>query len=213
MVGMTIQPIIILRDKAHPGTHLDTIAAAAAAAVAAYELDLTSGTDMAGWDAWMEDFYGKSVRRADPGAFTRLTAGHPGVIRVGEAAAAAYSPVDPDQMPPAMARLQVSGTEMPRSFWTMPAGPAPTVILNGSLSMSTGKAAAQAAHALMAWYLAVAAGRRQAWSDSGRGVRIVEASGGRFNEMMEAAMPETIIEDQGRTEIAPGSVTAYVRGF
>lgn len=209
---MTVQQIVLLHDKANPATHLDSIAAAAAASVRAYEISLASGGNMAAWQAWMDDFHAKSVRRAKPSVFAGLTESHAGVMRAGLAAAAAFDPEDPAALSPAVARLQVSGTQMPRTHATLPSGPGPTIMINGALGMSTGKAAAQAAHSLMDWYLALSPERRAAWAGAGYGVRVLEASGHRFAEKLATAVPHTVVEDQGRTEIEPGSLTAYVRG-
>jgi hypothetical protein len=64
-------------------------------------------------------------------------------------------PATYEQMPKAIKRLQVSGTDLrdaPRHGPGSAAG-TPVIVLNGELGMSTGKSAAQVARVLFAWQL------------------------------------------------------------
>ena len=111
------------------------------------------------------------------------------------------------ELPKLLAKLQVSGTQLPAGA---PLPPQPlTIVLNASLEMSTGKAAAQAAHALLAWVLESKVATVSAWAGAGFPVGIVELPAKEFRKgARKAAGP--VIQDAGRTEIEPGSTTAYV---
>ena len=218
-----VQTILLRRDPADPASHLDSIAAAATAAVLAYLYDLEAGWGMENWNNWYRDSQAKTTRRAKPSVFERLSAEAVSESWVGSAAAAAFSPVPPADVPSAVSRLQVSGTEMPRTAATGPAGACGAIIvLNGSLGMSTGKSCAQAAHALLEWVRngarrefgkPVISGRIKQWAKDGYGVRIHEADAEDFIRLQGGRTPHSLIHDHGHTEIAPGTATAFVLGF
>ena len=75
--------------------------------------------------------------------------------------------------------------------------------------MSTGKSAAQAAHALFAWVLESKPAVVEAWVAGGfpLGVAVLPAKEFRKGARKSAG---PVIQDAGRTEIEPGSTTAYV---
>ncbi|MDQ0278153.1 peptidyl-tRNA hydrolase [Arthrobacter silviterrae] len=200
-----VQPIILLVDRVDPAGQDAGIAAAALASVRAYLL----GPDNPDWRAWAEGAFAKSVRRADAKMFAKVLAAFPdhALAEVGAARAAGLPPMPADTMPKLLAKLQVSGTRLPDGE---PLPPQPlTIVLNGSLDMSTGKAAAQAAHALFAWLLDAGQPAVAAWADAGFPVGIVHAGAREFRKgARRAAGP--VIQDAGRTEIEPGSTTAYV---
>jgi peptidyl-tRNA hydrolase len=76
--------------------------------------------------------------------------------------------------------------------------------------MSTGKAAAQAAHALFAWFLSLGLLERTAWYDAGCPFTVSFASQDVF-DASAAEVPEKLrIVDAGLTEIDPNTATAYV---
>ncbi|MBW4096435.1 MAG: hypothetical protein HIU81_14255 [Acidobacteria bacterium] len=123
----------------------------------------------------------------------------------GLVTALAFAPVRYSDMPSDLRRLQVSGTCLPSVPQPVIPG-APTVVLNGTLGMTTGKAAAQAAHAVMDWMINVLdANQQDAWmNDPLLNVRFDND----FTYPDDAAGP--LIIDNGHTEIAPCSPTAYV---
>lgn len=214
-----VQPIVLLVDKTDPAAHADAIRAAAAASVAAYSHDLATGADLAPWDLWLSGPFTKSVRRADAKTFAKLADTYSGLAHhaaVGKARALAFRPSAYENLPKAVIRLQVSGTELPErgsdaisiaTQWNIP-----VLILNGGLGMSTGKAAAQAAHALFAWYLLLDAELRSVWEGTGRQFHLHVASSEEFAVLSAGVTDELLIEDAGRTEIEPGTATAFVAG-
>ena len=203
----TVQPIVLLVDKEDPAAHLDAVAAAAAASVSAY----ARRTGDEAWDNWVYGRFTKSVRRAGPKMFEKMAASAPsGTVVVGRAKAVAFEPVSYEEMPRKLRALQVSGTQLPDGEPAPRAPGAPLIVVNADLEMSTGKAGAQAAHALMAWYLALSAEQRTAWYDGGgrAGVRLAE--GAEFEALAKVPGAGPLIVDAGMTEIAPDTATAFV---
>jgi peptidyl-tRNA hydrolase len=203
--GELVQPIILLVDKEDPASHAEGIAAAALASVTAFLGDLGNPD----WRDWASGAFAKTVRRADPKAFAKVLAAHPAhaVAEVGKARAAGLAPLPADALPKPLAKLQVSGTQLPPGG-ALPDAPV-AVVLNASLGMSTGKAAAQAAHALFAWLLEADGQRLRAWREAGRPLAVRELSERDFLAGVRGAAGP-LIQDAGRTEIEPGTATAYV---
>ncbi|WIE81164.1 peptidyl-tRNA hydrolase [Curtobacterium sp. MCSS17_016] len=198
--GEHVQVIVLLVDRDFPADDRDGIAAAATASAASYR----ASVDDPVWDVWLGEAMAKSVRRADAKTFRKVQEQVPGstLVMVGDAAAVAFPPMPNNALPKTLSRLQVSGTTLPRHD-AAPVSAAGTVdvLLNADLDMSTGKAAAQAAHAFLLW-------SASALDDVTATPRI------RFVPADEVAVAATehgdaaVIEDAGRTEIAPGSLTA-----
>ncbi|PYI68205.1 hypothetical protein CVV68_07750 [Arthrobacter livingstonensis] len=200
-----VQPIILLVDRVQPAGADQGIAAAALASVQAFMRDPENPS----WQLWASGAFAKSVRRADAKMFAKVLAAFPDHVlaTVGTASAAGLPPLPADGLPKLLTKLQVSGTQLPDGG-ALPGQPL-TVVLNDSLRMSTGKAAAQAAHALFAWLLDAGPHAVDAWAAAGFPVGIVHASGRDFRKGARKASGP-VIQDAGRTEIEPGSTTAYV---
>lgn len=200
-----IQPIILLVDREEPAGEQHGIAAAALASVQAFLGD----PENPDWREWASGHFGKTVRRADAKMFAKVLAAFPDHVlaTAGEASAVGLPPMPAAELPKLLAKLQVSGTQLP------PGEPLPpqslSIVLNASLEMSTGKAAAQAAHALFAWLLEAKPAVAEAWAADGFPLGILELPAKEFRKgARKSAGP--VIQDAGRTEIEPGSTTAYV---
>lgn len=202
----TVQPILLRVDKEDPAAHRDAVAAAAVACVLAF----THRNSDDAWLDWVRGRFTKTVRRAGPKPFAKLTAGAPsGTVVIGKAEAAAFEPQRYADMPRALRSLQVSGTQLPAAE-PAPAQPgAPLIVLNEDLAMSTGKAAAQAAHALLAWYLELAPEQAAGFAECPAAL-VAELPGERFRELARHPGNGPLIVDAGLTEIDPGSSTAFV---
>ena len=202
-----VQPIVILVDKSDPAAHGDAVAAAAVASVRAY----AAAPDSEAWENWLYGRFTKTVRRANPSAFERLAGeAQSGPVTVGRAKAAAFEPVRYEDMPKQLAKLQVSGTQLPEDEPAPRAEGAPLVVLNADLQMSTGKAAAQAAHALLSWYLQLPSGAQQDWAAAGWPAAVRFTTGTRFRELAAHPGAGPLIVDAGMTEIEPDTATAFV---
>ncbi|MBF4993468.1 hypothetical protein ITX31_04985 [Arthrobacter gandavensis] len=202
----TVQPILLRVDKEDPAAHTDAVAAAAVACVLAF----ARRTSDESWADWVAGRFTKTVRRAGPRPFAMLTADAPsGTVVIGKAEAAAFEPQRYEDMPRVLRSLQVSGTQLPAGN-PAPAQPgSPLIVLNRDLEMSTGKAAAQAAHALLAWYLELGPEEAAAFA-ANPDAAAAEVPAARFRELSSGPGAGPLIVDAGLTEIDPGSATAFV---
>jgi peptidyl-tRNA hydrolase len=207
-----VQPIVLLIDKDAPPAHLDAVKAAASASVDAIAEDCLGtphGDRPEVWRQWLSGPFTKTVRRANPKQWAKLPA-PTGEAACGTARAVAYRPASYDSLDKAISRLQVSGTDLSPAAVESPLRQSPVLLINASLGMTTGKAAAQAAHALMAYWLKLERDNDRAWAAAGSPFSIIEVDAGRFAAAADSAVKGTLIRDNGLTEIAPGSATAMV---
>lgn len=205
-----VQVMVLLVDRDRPAPESDGIAAVALASVLAYAAD-PSHPD---WQRWLSGPVTKSVRRADAKTYAKTAQAHPEAIEAtqGRGRALALPPLPMDGLPKTLARLQVSGTQLSAGAAEPAADGLPMIVLNQDLGMSTGKAAAQAAHALFAWVLELELEpqRGAAWLRAGPQVGI--SWRGEAELLAGTVLPGAgpLIRDAGHTEIAPESATAYV---
>ena len=210
-----------------PSTHFDTIAAAAlASGVSLAHADLTNEN----WATWLSGSFTKSVRRVKrPVELERIRLlGFPRAeVTVNDAVALAFVPAPYASSPREISRLQVSGLDLAHAAaisagrFRKPGTFTPHIEINADVSMSTGKTAAQVAHALGAWLLAQPVSVRLAWA-SNPGLVIDQVSfadgaqsgtaAGTAQSAAQSAADDSIITivDHGLTEIAPGTATVRV---
>ena len=184
---------------------------------------LRIGPDLPEWEEWLAGSFTKTVRRARLAEYGKAKALGPlAEVRRGEASALAFAPAPADSLLKPIARLQVSGTELPRLGWPEDEGATchTFVALNADLGMSTGKAAAQAAHAMWAVWLQLGELDRAAWLDEGLAARFESVAGDNLalgkvtGAVLDAFSAElgvkayAAVHDNGRTEVGPGSLTA-----
>lgn len=194
-----------------PGTHFETVGAVAiAAAVAAGE----QRSHAEAWQSWLGASFTKSVRRVRRPADIAELSDDPMLAAVhacGSARAFAFVPMPYPQFPPRLRRLQVSGLDIDRALdlrlraWeSVPRADTPEVLINQDLQMSTGKTAAQVAHALVARTLDLAPSDLTRWI-ADPAVRL------RVTDLDEIAVQHSItIRDNGLTEIEPGTATVRI---
>lgn len=201
-----VQPIMLLIDKSDPASHLDAIRAVATASVRVYNRDLIFKEALPVWDEWLSGPFAKSVRRADNATYKKvldlIDPNDTYTIKIGLAEVTAFRPVRASEMPKPLKRLQVTGTELPDSGFTH-SSMGPTIYLDAGLQMTTGKAAAQAAHAMFLWYLGQEPGTALI------NCNIVELASEEFVDRLQSSGSRYVIQDAGRTEIEPGSTTAF----
>jgi hypothetical protein len=191
-----------------PTTHLETIAAAAiASGLATLAPDLESPY----WDTWVHGLFTKSVRRVSKESQARrIDALDIPKVRfsVGGATAWAFAPTPYAEWPKDLSRLQVSGLDLRNNDdadeYIVPTAAAhPHVVINRDVDMTTGKAAAQAAHAACLWLLHAPKHVRDEWQ-AGPGLSLTVGD-------VHSVAPERIeVHDSGLTEIAPNTLTAVV---
>ncbi|MGV8847692.1 peptidyl-tRNA hydrolase [Tessaracoccus sp.] len=208
-----VQPIVIDRSA----THEDAVISAALASVLAhYYADHTVADNP--WEQWLSGPIAKTVRRAKPADWDRaLNAVIPDELvnglfdeteRTRTGRAFALTPLTYEAMPAVVRRCQVAGTDLARTGnWpTANADLAhPALSINAGALMSTGKTAAQVSHALFTWYLQLSPAGRRTWVDAGTPVTVADLAPLPF--AVARAVADVVIEDAGRTEIAPGTTT------
>lgn len=205
-----IQPIVVRRS----GSHEEMIAAVASASVLAY----AESADDPSWVQWLSGPFTKSVRRGTNGQVT-LASTLPeaqSTVDVGDAEAHGFLPVQYKDMPPLLRKMQVSGTEQVRTGrWVHAAVPdavavaTPTLVLNPSVAMTTGKTAAQAAHGSFLWWLGLGPTDRKLWADNDCALSVCQAlTPATFARAVDAAA--AVVTDAGFTEIPAGSLTVAV---
>ncbi|WP_417372572.1 aminoacyl-tRNA hydrolase [Glutamicibacter protophormiae] len=200
-----VQPIILRIDNEDPSTEDEGLSAVARAAVIAY----LRAPQAPEWQVWAGQAFAKAVRRANPKMFGKVLEMFPEamVSEVGKAQAVGLPPLPAHDLPKLIAKLQVSGTQLPKSAEVLVSDV--TIGIRKSLQMSTGKAAAQSAHALFAWLTEEKGDRIERWLSAHAPVGIQHLSDEEFKRLSaQAAGP--VIQDAGRTEIEPGSETAFV---
>lgn len=204
--GELVQPIILLVDREDPCAEDQGIAVAALASVSA----LMANPRHPYWKPWAQGAFAKSVRRADAKMFAKVAAEFPehALATLGAAKALGFAPMPADSLPKRIAKLQVSGTTLPAGGSGDPAKV--HIALNHALGMSTGKAAAQAAHALFAWVLEGEPADVDAWRADGCQLSVDRLGAKEFVAQSRAANTP-VIHDAGRTEITPGSATAFIK--
>lgn len=184
-----VQPIIV--NACSPVNAL--IVDAAISSVAAYET-----LEHENWDRWLSGRFAKSVRKVKPSQLDSWSQEWGwGQRRY----AAAGVPTAYEDYVPRLSKARVEGwsdSVLPWDDSLDETNPDVLITLNVDLGMTPGKAAAQAAHALMSLRL------REGSSFQEVKVRLVETS---FNDL--TVLPEKVIVDAGLTEIAPGSATAF----
>ncbi|WP_327047046.1 peptidyl-tRNA hydrolase [Microbispora sp. NBC_01189] len=217
-----VLPLVVRIERAAPPRRTDALEAAATAvprlldhAENGHEWD---GDEWDGdeWDReiaeWQDGRIRKVVRRAR-GAEWRRALALPGItVTVRTAEVRVHPPVPLDDWPRDLARLQVSGTDLadaPDDAVPPEPGPDDVVLwVNPRLTMTAGKAMAQAGHgAQFAWWGAGEADRA-AWRGRGFAVRVRTAGPGRWDALAASGLP--VVRDAGFTEIEPGSATIVV---
>lgn len=184
----------------------------AARAVVAVCLDERAGCEgfwRDGLDRWYSHRIRKVARRARNTPWEDVQA-LPGVTVGGADAAGAvraFVPSAVGEVPHAIAKLQIRGTELDDAPELPPLdGRAPTLVVDASLGMSGGKAAAQVGHASMLYAAALPVERARAWASEGFSVNVREVAADEFAALAgcEGAVH---VRDAGFTEVAPGSTT------
>lgn len=201
-----VLPLVVRIERSAPPERTDALEAAALAVLAL--LDDPRAHDGGEWaeavGAWDGSRFRKVVRRAR-GAEWRRVLDLPGVtVTSGTAEVRVHPPVPLDGWPKDLSRLQVSGTELADS--SVPGPPGDVVLwLNPGLTMSAGKAMAQAGHAVQLAWQASGDDARRAWRDKGLAVSVRTADPAAWAALVASGLP--VVRDAGFTEIEPGSRT------
>lgn len=228
-------PLVVRAERATPPTHDAAIHAAALSVIAiltrpeAAPTGCGSEADGAGADAtmpgpwhaalarWSEGWIRKVVRRARGSRWHEIAA-LPGVTAdVDGAEVRALLPHPVADPPPALARLQIAGLDLPKAT---AADEPPTSDCDGSplltiatapgLALTTGKACAQVGHGAQLALLQLDRETVLAWAAAGHPLRVVEAGEAEWQRLLQAGSGVALVQDGGFTEVAPGTRTCAV---
>lgn len=169
-------PIVVLRDKHRPANEVDVCEAAATAVVRM--LDDPRARAEGPWhealEYWREGAIRKVVRRADGKRWFDAQE-LPGVtVEHGRepAAARAFLPGPVDDVPRALNKLQVGGTTFPADEPSAAREVVVLIELSPLIEITSGKAAAQSAHAAQLAYEGMDEATRERWRRDNFRVRV-----------------------------------------
>lgn len=205
-----VLPLVVRLERDDPPARTDALEAAARAVLALLADPRSTEPDGTWHEAvrtWTSRRIRKVVRRARGAEWRRAGALDGLTVTHGSAEVRAFPPVPLDGWPRELARLQVSGTDLPPDGRAdpPPAG-TPVLWLNPHLAMTAGKAMAQVGHAAQLAWLALPAPDRTAWAAGGFPLAVRTAPASRWPALSDGHLP--VVHDAGFTEVAPGSATA-----
>ncbi|WP_406403978.1 peptidyl-tRNA hydrolase [Streptomyces uncialis] len=211
-----VLPMVVQLERADPPGRTDALETAARSVLLMLS-DPRSTGDGEWAEAvrlWQDARIRKVVRRAR-GAEWRRAEALPGITVTGKSAQVrVFPPVPLDGWPKDLARLQVSGTELedPQPPGE-PAPGAPVLWMSPEVTLTAGKAMAQAGHgAQLAWW-DQSDEEREAWRAAGFPLSVRIAGPERWRNLVTSGLP--VVRDAGFTEIAPSDtvVAEGHRGF
>lgn len=225
-------PLVVRVERAEPPTHEAAVHAAALSVVAlltrpeaapigcppdgppAADPDETAaGPWHAALARWSEGWIRKVVRRARASRWQEIAALPGATASVAGADVRALVPhpvVDP---PPALARLQISGLDLPKQTDTEPyprpdgSSPILTIATAPELNLTTGKACAQVGHAAQLALLQLDRETVLRWAADGHPLRVTEATAEQWQRLLDVPSGVALVQDGGFTEVAPGTRT------
>lgn len=200
-----VLPLVVRIERDAPPARTDALEAAAVAVLTMLTTDEPDWVDAV--RAWDGSRIRKVVRRAR-GAEWRRAGELPGITLARRSAEVrVYPPIPLDGWPPALARLQVGGTELDDPAEPATAGARlPLILLSPEIEMSAGKAMAQVGHAAQLGWRSLRRRKRRAWQDAGFDLAVRTPSARQWRAVLEGGAP--VVHDAGFTEVAPGSATA-----
>jgi peptidyl-tRNA hydrolase len=199
---LMVLPLVVRIERATPPERTDALEAAAMAVLSLLDDPGEWAGELHAWQSTGR--IRKVVRRARGAEWARAVALPGRTVEHRTAEVRVHPPVPLDAWPRDLARLQVGGTELADTAEPGPAAP-PVLWENPKLTMSAGKAMAQAGHAAqLAWWTSDAA-ERAAWRADGLAISVRTGTPAGFEAKVAAGLP--VVRDAGFTEIEPGSCT------
>ncbi|RZQ59347.1 peptidyl-tRNA hydrolase [Amycolatopsis suaedae] len=214
-------PVILRMEKAEPPgrTPLLEAAAAAALAVCLDERAQPGGLWHEPVSDWVSGHIRKVARRAR-GAHWTAVCDLPGVtVTVDGAQARALVPGRVVDAPREVARLQISGSELPADEPGPPPADRPLLWLNPTVEMTVGKAAAQVGHGTMLLASLLGEEELAKWAGDGFRCAVRVPSAAEWAALLPGPDPGQAwrdrgviaVRDAGFTEVDPGTVTVLAQ--
>lgn len=197
--------LVVYRDRQSPARQVDVVQAAASAVVALLA-DPRSAPDGPWYPAvkhWRDARIRKLVRRAGGKRWTDVqdldgvTVTRAGGGEFGDAAVRAFVPGPVKPLPKELNKLQISGTTFPDDGASNVTDAMVTVEVRPGLEMTSGKLAAQCAHAAQLAWEAMPETERERWRADDFRVRVEHPSEA---EWAAATRPVAVV-DAGLTEL------------
>jgi peptidyl-tRNA hydrolase len=189
--------LAIRYDKTAPSGHIETCEAAARAVVGLLDAPEATGEWADRINHWRDGRIRKLVRRARGIRWTEVQQ-LPGLtVEQGRAAVRAFVPGPVDPLPAELAKLQVSGTELPFEEQSTATDVRVLIGLSPHVEMTTGKAAAQCGHAAQLAWEAMTEPQREAWAADAHRVRV------------GVVEPELWRRDRGRIRVIDAGFTEF----
>ncbi|WP_460654548.1 peptidyl-tRNA hydrolase [Kribbella endophytica] len=180
-------------------------AARAVLAILADERSTGEGEWAEAMHAWQDARIRKVVRRAR-GIEWRRAEALPGItITGGTAEVRVFPPVPLDEVPKDLSKLQVTGTDLEDDELPAVSPGVPTLWVNPTLEMSTGKTMAQVGHAAHLTWWALSDTARKAWLADDFHLAVRTATPTQWKQLLRSNLP--VVQDAGFTEVEPGSRT------
>lgn len=200
-------------EKLTPPATADVCAAAGLAVVGLLSDDRAQPDGP--WASAIEHWQGggrirKLVRRGRASAWERAQEPDGVTASVGSAEVRAFVPSPMDDVPAAIAKLQIKSIpldEPKRVTEANGSGGELMVFVTPEVDMSWGKAAAQSAHAVQLWWRQQNEAGRKKWLASGQPVQVVHAAAALWEEQLRVE-GAVVVRDGGFTEIPAGTLTA-----
>lgn len=196
---------VVYRDRHEPARQVDVCEAAGRAVVSL--LDDARSAEGGPWhDAvahWTGGHIRKLVRRADGKRWSDvqeldgITIEQPGPQGFGAAQVRAFVPSPEEPQPKSLGKLQIAGTNFPNEGVSSATDALAIVEVTPLVDMSSGKMAAQVAHAAQRLYESSAESRRAPWRADGFRVQVIFPTP---DEWAGAVRPISIV-DAGFTEL------------
>jgi peptidyl-tRNA hydrolase len=214
-------PVILRMERAEPPgrTPLLEAAASAALAVCLDERAKPGGEWHEAMHAWVSGHIRKVARRAR-GAHWLAAEEFPGVtVTVDGVKARALVPGRVVDVPKEIARLQISGSDLPADQPGDPSDDLPLLLLNPEVAMTVGKAAAQVGHGMMILASLLEPAQLAEWAERGYACAVRTPTVAQWKQLHPGDDPAgawrsrrvVAVRDAGFTEVDPGTVTVLAQ--
>ncbi|HYJ69753.1 MAG TPA: peptidyl-tRNA hydrolase [Nocardioidaceae bacterium] len=205
-------PLVVRLERGATPTHGDALHAAASSVVALLTHPDATGPWHPALARWSDGRIRKVVRRARASRWEEIAALSGVTVSRGDAEVRALVPHPVADPPPALARLQITGLDLPEDS-TVPdvptsESPVLTIAIAPGLAMTTGKACAQVGHAAQLALLQLDRATVISWVTAGHPLRVVEPGKTAWDQLLRAGRDVASVQDGGFTEVAPGTHTS-----